>query len=110
MNLNTLSLDDLYALKIALEGEFARRAGKSVTISRGCEDFERPPGGAILYDRPAIGGDRNSAEWYPTIEAANAALIAMAGGRVIDDRNDGGKSLDYTANGCQESRAWTTPG
>jgi hypothetical protein len=34
----------------------------------------------------------------------------MSGGRQVDDRNDGGKVLDYTANGCQESRAWTTPG
>lgn len=94
VNLTTLSLEDLHALKVAIDGEFARRTGKSVTVSRGCEDYERPPGGALLYDRPAIGGDRNTCDWYPSLEAANAALLAMSGGRQVDDRNDGGKVLE----------------
>lgn len=50
VNLTTLSLEDLHALKVAIDGEFARRTGKSVTVSRGCErraprDVGRAPGG-----------------------------------------------------------------
>lgn len=106
MDLTKMSTDELNDLQAALKGELARRSGKPVLIAQGEEEYECPPGGAILFDRPAIGGDRNRDEWYPTLDAANAALLEMAAGRLVTRRADGGLYLDYTVNGCRESRAW----
>lgn len=107
MDLSKYTVPQLTQLQTQIRAELVRRAAGAICLG----DNERVPrGGAILKDRPAIGGDRNTDTWYPTIEAANAALAAMAGNLKVNDRGNGAMMLDYTVRGCQDSLAWTEIG
>ena len=103
MDLSTLSVENLKSLQTEISGELAKRAGECIDLRYS----DTPKGGAVYYDRPAIGGDRNEDLWFPTLEAANAHLVRMAGTRNIKFRQDGTAFCDYTSPGCHQSEMET---
>jgi hypothetical protein len=109
MDLSTMDLGALSALQAQIDGELARRAGESRCVRRGDERYRCPPGGALLCVRPAVGGDRNADYWYPSLEAANAALRRGWPKSEIGPsaRDQEALYVDYTAAGCDSSTAWT---
>jgi hypothetical protein len=102
------NVNDVRSEITKLESELAALAGEPLLIWDGRNGDVRdcPPGGARLYVSWAI-NDRSYEEWYPTTEAAKAALLklAHANGRVPDDQ---GMHVDLTAPGCHSSSARVT--
>ena len=99
MDLSSLTLENLKSLQTGISGELARRAGEWIDLRYN----DTPKGGAVFYDRPAIGGDRNDDLWFSTLAAANAHLVWMAGNRSVKFRKDGTAFCDYTSPGCHQS-------
>lgn len=99
MDLSSFTVDNLKNLQSGISGELAKRAGECIDLRYN----DTPRSGAVFYDRPAIGGDRNEDLWFPTLEAANAHLVRMAGEHSIKFREDGTAFCDYSAPGCQQS-------
>jgi hypothetical protein len=108
-DLTKLTLDELSELEASIAGERSRRSGEPLEIWNGREGqiATRPPGGFILKCSWAI-EDQSYADWYPTEEAAIAALEALAKSerRVVTRREGYWPSVDLTAPGCYPSRAW----
>ena len=105
MDLSSMSVENLKSLQTEISGELVKRAGAGEWIDLRYSDT--PKGGAVFYDRPAIGGDRNEDLWFPTLEAANAHLVRMAGNRSVKFRQDGTAFCDYTSPGCHQSEMET---
>lgn len=99
MDLSSFTVENLKNLQSGISGELAKRAGECIDLRYN----DMPKSGAVFYDRPAIGGDRNEDLWFPTLEAANAHLVRMAGKHSIKFRKDGTAFCDYSAPGCQQS-------
>lgn len=99
MDLSALTIEGLKTLRTDISGELAKRAGEYLDLRYN----DMPKGGAVFYDRPAIGGYRNQDLWFPTLEAANAHLVCVAGTIRVQFRNDGTTFCDYSAPGCQKS-------
>jgi hypothetical protein len=95
------------ALETDIDAERQRSVGPLRIWDREV-DRPCPSGGAILHVRWAVGGYSYD-EWYPTIQAANAALeiLAAKNGRQVD-RSNLGYSVDLTLSGCHSSSAWVT--
>ena len=94
IDLTSMTTEALTQLAADVRGEMSRRAGKPLLAWRGSncdagESYHIPAGGALLCDRPAIGGDRSSDYWYPSLDAANAALRLSAGDSTVVVREDG---------------------
>lgn len=88
-----------------LEGELSRLSGKPLIIyDQGGSYYENcdiPAGGALLTYSPAI-SEYGYQEWYPTLEAAKAALLKM--GRENNTMPDAtGLNLDLTPEAAQFS-------
>jgi hypothetical protein len=110
--LTQLSLDELTKLEASIAGERARRAGEPLEIySRGVQHASPPAGGFCLHVRWAI-SDQSYVDWYPTLEAATAAIesLAKSEGRVVDHRDGHFPSVDLTVPGCISSDAWVQEG
>ena len=112
IDLTSMTTEALTQLAADVRGEMSRRAGEPLLAWRGSncdagESYHIPAGGALLCDRPAIGGDRSRDYWYPSLDAANAALRLSAGDSTVVVREDGTTECDYTASNCSESRMWT---
>jgi hypothetical protein len=107
--LSSMSLDGLSALEAEIAGERARRAGTGIEIRNGRDGdvADAPDGGAVLRVRWAV-EEQSTDTWYPSSEAAEAALIALARahGRVPSRNSDGRFAVDLTCNGCCTSNAW----
>lgn len=90
----------------ALEGELAAIEGKPLRLYDGHygQVHDTPQGGAILHVQWAI-SDQSYEDWYPTTEAAKAALLRLA--RDCGTAPDAtGFHVDLTAPGCHQSSAW----
>lgn len=103
MNLENITIEQLSELETAIDAERARRAGSGLAIrtDAGEEVRDPPPGGALLTMYFCT--DRSeSIDWYPTVDAAMAALsrLARAHGRKVD-----GHFVDLTVPGCYQSYA-----
>ena len=99
VTLANFSVEQLKTLRTEIAGELARRAGECIDLRYN----DTPKGGAVFYDRPAIGGDRDDDLWFPSLDAANAHLVRMAGPHSVKFRKDGTAFCDYTSSGCQQS-------
>lgn len=99
MDLSALTIEQLKTLQTNICGELAKRSTTFIDLRYS----DKPEGGAVFYDRPAIGGDRNEDLWFPTLEAANAHLVSMAGDYSVKFRKDGTTYCDYTHPGCSGS-------
>ena len=105
-DVNGLSSDELNRLESAIHARRAVLAGTGLTIwtqqdgtVEDCPDY-----GAVLSCRWAH-SDQDDDVWYPTVEAALAALdaIARGHGRL---RAPGDVFVDLTSPGCHSSEAW----
>ena len=99
MDFSAMTVEHIKTLQTNISGELAKRAGRAIDL----RFSDTPKGGAIFYDRPAIGGDRNLTLWFPTLEAANAHLVQCADGHTVKFRKDGTTFCDYTRPGCSQS-------
>ena len=99
IDLAKFSVEQLKSLRTEIAGELAKRAGENIDLRY----EEAPQGGAMFYDRPAIGGDRNRDLWFPTLEAANAHLVGLSSGLPVSVREDGSMYCDYTTQGHSQS-------
>jgi hypothetical protein len=106
------TVDTIRAEIAALRGELAELSGEPIETWNGIADYiaDPPPGGAFLDFRIAgdwVNSQYSYQKWYPSVEAAKAALLKLAQreGRV-PDRD--GFHVDLTAPGCQTSQAWVT--
>ena len=99
MDLSSYTVETLKTLQTEIAAELAKRAGECIDLRYN----DMPKGGAVFYDRPAIGGNRNEDLWFPTLEAANAHLVRMAGKHSVKFRKDGTAFCDYSSPGCQQS-------
>ena len=99
IDLAKFSVEQLKSLRTEIAGELAKRAGEYIDLRY----EEAPQGGAMFYDRPAIGGDRNRDLWFPTLEAANAHLVGLSSGLPVSVREDGSMYCDYTTQGHSQS-------
>ena len=95
MDFKNMTTAKLRQMRIDIDAHLKARSGKGVNLA----GSEWPSYGAVLRDAPASGGDSDT--WFPTTEAAQAALALMTG--VLTPN---GMSLDYTARGCSSSMAW----
>jgi hypothetical protein len=105
---NTRTVEDIRANIAALEGELATLAGKPLQIwNREVGDLhDQPPGGATLTCEWA-NSQYDSAEWFPTTEAAKAALLQLARQKGCVPDEDGFR-VDLTHPGCHGSSAYVT--
>jgi hypothetical protein len=106
--LDRMSVAELGELDALIVAARARRAGEPIEIYSRCVQHASPPaGGYCLHVRWAI-SDQSYVDWYPTLEAATAAIEALAKreGRVVDKREGYWPSVDLTCPGCHPSRAW----
>jgi len=93
-----------------LEGQLSTLAGEGLPIWSGRDGGiyfqDMPTGGATLTVEWAV-SDHSYEDWYPTTEAAKAALLelARANFRAV---NENGFEADLTAPGCHDSRAYVT--
>ncbi len=106
IDISWLDVDGLRALLARIEGRLAELAGKPLVLR--CEygpEHDRPPGGAVLCTSWATYRHGHDRDWYPTADAARAALLALARreGRAPEPH---GWSVDLTSPGCCESSAW----
>jgi hypothetical protein len=107
-DLTKLTLDELSTLEASIAGERSRRSGEPLEIYSRCVQHASPPaGGYCLHVRWAV-EDQSYVDWYPTLEAATAAIEALAKseGRVVDYREGYLPSVDLTVPGCHPSSAW----
>jgi hypothetical protein len=102
-NLSTLSLEELGRLDAAIAGELAARADRSLTIRTSDGEYvQSPPAGGALLHIYFCTDPTASIDWYPSVNAARAALAALgkARHRAVD-----GDYLDLTVAGCHPSYA-----
>lgn len=99
--------EEIRAQLATLEGQLYVLSGKGLEIYRGPDKIrDIPPGGALLDVSWAV-SDQSYQEWYPTTEAAKAALLALARKEGCTP-SDNGLYVDLTSPGCQPSSAWVT--
>ncbi len=111
VNTSTLAAGNPQAIRAqlaALEGELARLSDEPILIWSSwhgdCADI--PPGGALLTVSWA-GPAESTTRWYPSLEAAKAALLLIA--RAEETAPDeSGLNVDLTRHGCGSSRAYIT--
>lgn len=99
------TLEELQQLIVDATAELYVRAKGCVRLDHN----EAPPtGGAFLHNQPATGN--NSCYWYPSLEAANAALYNIGPSHKVrpSKKTEGCFFMDYTYPGCCESVAYTS--
>lgn len=97
-----LTVDQIRAEISRLEAELATISGDPLIIWEHGETFhDIPPGGALLTYAPAL-SEYGYEHWYPTIEAAKAALLKLAreNNAAVDKT---GLNLDLTPEAAQFS-------
>jgi hypothetical protein len=105
-SLTHLSLEELAQLETDIDAERHRRRGTPLRVWDRDGERPYPSGGAILHVQWAV-ADHSYSDWYPTLEAANAALeIIAAGHERLVERRDRGYYVDLTLSGCHGSSAW----
>jgi hypothetical protein len=99
-----MSATKLKQLSAEIKGELVRRSGEGLLVEdRGGEwRCDTPAGGALLVVDWAV-HERSYKKWYPSLEAAEAALISLIGDTPLQD---GKLYADLTAPGCNTSAAW----
>lgn len=92
----------------ALEAELVTLSGEPLLIWTGRDGdvADCPEWGATLTVLWAV-EDHSYCEWYPTTEAAKAALLRVARSNGTTP-SEGGFSVDLTVPGCHSSRAYVT--
>lgn len=106
-DISGLSVDGLRRLQAAIKGRITEMSEDSLVIWTGDDGdvADCPKGGVILRQRWAAGGRHDMDEWYPSLQAAKAALLdlAKANGRTPSPN---GCYVDLTREGCHSSGAW----
>lgn len=104
MNLQPLTLAELDTLESDISAERARRAGHPLNITS--RDIDRPcPSYGWLLDVTWAVSDLSYVDWYPTEDAARAALHQLAAGTACVE----GDTVDLTSPGCHYSGASIRP-
>lgn len=89
-------------------GQLAEFAGVPLVIEQRGEHLnDIPAGGALLEVSWAV-ANQSYTEWYPSVEAAKAALLKLARSEGRAPAEDG-MYVDLTASGCHSSSAWVVP-
>jgi hypothetical protein len=102
--LSVADAEELRMLRVAIDGELARRAGTGLVVTEGGRYVaDVPPGGAMLHVSWCT-SDGPDETWFPSVDAARAALVRLA-----DESHRAvsvvGLSVDLTPQGCVESSA-----
>lgn len=102
----TRTTEQIRAEITALEAELSTLAGTPLLIWDGMSGdlHDVPIGGALLHVSWAV-SDRSYQEWYPGVEQAKAALLALARANDCVPSLDG-FHVDLTSPGCHSSSAY----
>lgn len=106
--MNSKTAEEIRSEIANLKGELAALAGEGLEVWNGLDGgvADTPEGGATLTVEWAI-SDRSYMAWYPTTEAAKAALLKVAADNHCVPSDDG-FYVDLTAQGCHSSKAYVT--
>lgn len=106
--MNSKTAEEIRSEIANLKGELAALAGEGLEVWNGLDGgvADTPEGGATLTVEWAI-SDRSYTAWYPTTEAAKAALLKVAADNHCVPSDDG-FYVGLTAQGCHSSKAYVT--
>lgn len=107
INIETANVELCRLALVEIDARLAQLAGEPLVLeSCGYEYGDPPVGGATLSVDWAV-TNKSYVEWYPTAEAARAALLALAREYGCRPREDGWY-VDLTALNCDHSSAHVT--